>query len=393
MPETTPLRGSPTAALIVVTFAIFTDILIYGMVVPILPRYATTLGISPTGIGVLFGSYAAALLIATPFCGWLSDRIGRRGPMMWGMFGLAAATLLFALSDTYALLLLARVLQGVAAAATWTAGLALLADTFPPDTRGRAMGTAMTGTAIGMLFGPAFGGFLYEWGGYQLPFLIAAGFALLDGLARAWLIRDPPRQTGPRVTLLMLLRDRRVLVTSGVIVVATGALTMLEPLLPLYLEQDRGISPGMIGVLFGVVSLAFALISPLAGGAADRWGRQPVMLAGLVALGLILPLLALPQTLIWIAVVLFLLGGVNALAISPSLPELADAVDAHGGHAYAMVYAIFNAAYAGGMMVGPVAGGVLFSTFNLGVTLLLTGIVMLVYAGVVLVSLARHGKL
>ncbi|TMF41799.1 MAG: MFS transporter, partial [Chloroflexi bacterium] len=82
-------RGSPRAILLVVTLAIFTDMLVYGLVVPILPRYATTLGASQAAIGLLFGSYAVALLVATPFWGILSDRVGRRGPMLWGLIGLA----------------------------------------------------------------------------------------------------------------------------------------------------------------------------------------------------------------------------------------------------------------------------------------------------------------
>ena len=75
--------------LIVVTLAIFTDMLVYGLVVPILPGYASSLGVSQTAIGLLFACYAIALFIATPVFGILSDKIGRKGPMLWGLLGLA----------------------------------------------------------------------------------------------------------------------------------------------------------------------------------------------------------------------------------------------------------------------------------------------------------------
>ena len=81
----------------------------------------------------LFGSYALALLITTPIFGMISDKLGRRGPMLWGILGLAAATLLFAFANTFWFLLLVRILQGCAAAITWTAGLALLADFYPSE--------------------------------------------------------------------------------------------------------------------------------------------------------------------------------------------------------------------------------------------------------------------
>ncbi|GIO17404.1 hypothetical protein J18TS1_05040 [Oceanobacillus oncorhynchi subsp. incaldanensis] len=152
------LKKAQKSALFVVTLAIFTDMLLYGMIVPILPDYADSLSISQTAIGILFGSYAAALLIATPVFGVISDKVGRRGPMLWGILGLTLATLLFAFANTFWLLLICRILQGIAAAATWTAGLALLADFYPSKERGKVMGIALSGQAMGTLLGPTFGG-------------------------------------------------------------------------------------------------------------------------------------------------------------------------------------------------------------------------------------------
>ncbi|MGH2583439.1 MAG: MFS transporter, partial [Dehalococcoidia bacterium] len=185
------LRGTPRAALAVVTLAAFTDMLLYGLVVPVLPGYAKDLGISDWAIGVLFGSYSVALLVGTPIFGILSDRVGRRGPMFCGLIGLGAATLLFAFATNYPMLLTARVLQGIAAACTWTAGLALVADLYPSGSRGAAMGTALTGMTVGTLIGPPVGGLLFELGGYRLPFFVAGAAALLQGLAMLLLLTEP----------------------------------------------------------------------------------------------------------------------------------------------------------------------------------------------------------
>jgi MFS family permease len=83
----------------------------------------------------------------------------------------------------YPVMVMARFLQGASAAATWVAGLALLADTYPSHELGSAMGLVMTAMSLGMLLGPPFGGFVYEWGGYQLPFIIASGISIYE---RAW---------------------------------------------------------------------------------------------------------------------------------------------------------------------------------------------------------------
>src|SRR5690242_9819167 len=89
------------AALWVVAVAVFTDMLIYGMIVPIIPSYAKTLGATQAEIGFLFGSYAITLLLTTPILGVLSDKVGRKLPMILGLFGLAAATILFGFANSF----------------------------------------------------------------------------------------------------------------------------------------------------------------------------------------------------------------------------------------------------------------------------------------------------
>lgn len=371
------LRNSPMATLVVVAVAIFTDLLLYSLVVPILPGYAATLGVSQAAIGLLFGSYAVTLLVATPLFGVLSDRVGRRGPMVWGLFGLGAATLLFASASDFRWLVAARLLQGLAAAATWTAGLALIADVFPPKARGKAMGTAMASMAVGTILGPPFGGLLSEWGGYRLPFLVAAVLALLDGLARLLLLAEPPRRSAERSALPDLLRDRVVLATAATVALGAGAMSLLEPTLPLHLQQQLRVSPGVIGLLFGVATFAYGISSPLAGALADRWGRRRIMAVGLATMACTLPLLALPRSILLEAGVLTVVAVACGLTLTPALPELADAVDRRGGGAYASVYAIFNTAYALGMLGGPVAGGLLADTCGFAVALAITGLALL----------------
>ncbi len=265
----TALRASPISTLIVVGVAMFTDALIYGMVVPIF--VPEVLGVSSLQVHQPFAfapttnhhhSGGAFLLIAlhtartaghsvccrpgrsvavharlrhplgqvryghacaSQWCnpsfsfsrtGWLTKhqhRFGRKWPMLAGFVGLSGATLMLAFitystcpssSSTtttstnshfdvpssmgtryYPAMVMARFLQGASAAATWVAGLALLADTYPSHELGSAMGLVMTAMSMGMLLGPPFGGFVYQWGGYQLPFIIASGISIYE---RAW---------------------------------------------------------------------------------------------------------------------------------------------------------------------------------------------------------------
>ncbi|WP_257151736.1 MFS transporter [Bacillus pseudomycoides] len=270
------------ASLWVVAIAVFTDMLIYGMIVPILPRYAETLGASQTEIGFLFGSYAITLLLATPILGVVSDKVGRRLPMILGLFGLAAATLLFGLANSFWLLVLARMLQGISAAATWTAGLALLADVFPLQERGKAMGLALSGQAAGMLLGPTIGGALYQWGGYHLPFIIAASIALIDGILRITLLHNEPKSSSnQRISYRSILNMRSLFIMIGIIILGSALPSALEPTLPLYLQDTLHLSPGTIGLLFAVPTLAYGFTAPIIGTLSTKIGRKQTMAVGI----------------------------------------------------------------------------------------------------------------
>src|SRR5262245_3668937 len=84
---------SRSLILALVTLATFTDIVAYSVAIPVLPDLSRKLGASPTMIGVLFASFGVTLLTMSIPMGAVSDRIGRKGPMVGGLVALAAATL------------------------------------------------------------------------------------------------------------------------------------------------------------------------------------------------------------------------------------------------------------------------------------------------------------
>ncbi|GIN70289.1 tetracycline resistance MFS efflux pump [Bacillus sp. J14TS2] len=367
-------------ALFVVTLAIFTDMLLYGMIVPILPDYAENLGLSQTAIGILFGSYAAALLITTPVFGVISDKFGRRGPMLWGIFGLTIATLLFAFANSFWLLLICRILQGIAAAATWTAGLALLADFYPSKDRGKVMGIALSGQAMGTLLGPAFGGWLFQFGGYMLPFFVAAGIAFIDGLLRVFLLKEEPsRQEEERSGVLRLLKNRTLLMIVGAVIIGAAIPSVLEPTFPAHLQRVFDASPGVIGLLFGVPSLAYAFAAPIVGSVSTKIGHPKTITIGLAVTAVSLVLVVLPTNM-WLQIAALAFIGISmGTVLAPTLPELADIAQENHTQAYGVTFAIYNTAYSVGMMLGPMISGTASDLFGLQQSYFAIGLMVLVY--------------
>lgn len=374
-----PRRTSPAALLFVVGLAFFTDSILYYLLVPLLPHYAKTLDLSQMEVGLLFGVYAAAILAGTWPLGRLSDRIGRRRPFLWGLLGLGATTLLFAFASSYPLLLLARVLQGLAAAATWTSGLALLAEGYPSERRGQAMATAFAAANVGVLLGPPVSGFLTEGFGPRSPFFFAAGLALADAAARVVFLREEDPPSGERVGLSGLLGNATVRTLAGAMALGAALWAVLESTLPLHLDATLGMRASEIGLLFAAAALAHTLTSPLMGRLSDRFGRLPVLRVGFVLAAFLVPVPAFLTTKATVALSMAALGVTASFVMSPVSPGLADAVEAMGTRSFGSVFSLVNVAYAVGMMAGPLAGSALVEAVGMRGALAATGVAFALY--------------
>jgi MFS transporter, DHA1 family, solute carrier family 18 (vesicular amine transporter), member 1/2 len=362
------------AALVVVALALFIDTFLYYLLVPLLPAFARAFHLSQIGVGILFGGYAVSLLAATFPMGQLADRIGRKAPMLWGLLGLGASTLLFAFAQHFWLLVLARILQGLSATATWTAGMALLADHFPAESRGRAMGTVFAFANLGVLVGPPVSGYLSQHFGPRAPFLLGVALVLLDAAARAFLIKELPGSRGYELDFRSLLGNRTVRVFAGAMALGAGMWALLESVLPLHFDRVMKLSASQIGLFFGAAALAHMSTSPLMGGLSDRIGRKRVLIIGLVLALFLIPLPALFHRVSAVIVVMMGLGVTASFIMSPVSPAMADAVDKMGSAQYGTVFALINFAYALGTMVGPLAGSVGVEVFGLQITLLIAGL-------------------
>lgn len=368
-------RPSPqTAALLVSALAFHVDMLLYYLLVPLLPRYAKELNLNPVQVGILFASYAVALLLATFPVAVLTDRYGRRTPMLWGLVGLAATTLVFALSQQYWLLVVARFLQGAAGAATWLPGMALLADYFPSESRGRAMGTAFAAANLGVLIGPPLSGFLDQHAGPSAPFLLGAGLVALDAAGRAFLLPRADPGQGARIPFRQLVSNPVIRLFAGAMALGSGLWALLESTLPLDLDRRFALSPSWIGLCFAASALSHTLTSPWIGHLSDRIGRVKVLRIGLVLTMLLLPLpVLLPRP--WMVVLaMMLLGSVASFLMSPCSPAVADQVERQGSQSFASAFSILNLAYSLGLMIGPLVGGVLVQGLGLPVALGLCGL-------------------
>jgi DHA1 family solute carrier family 18 vesicular amine transporter 1/2 len=372
------LRRSRAVAVALVTFATFTDLIAYSVAVPVLPDLGRRLGASPTTIGLLFGSFGVTLLLVSMPIGAISDRIGRRAPLAGGMLALAGATVLFAYSDGLPWLFAARLVQGSADGITWVVGFALIADRYGPAERGRVSGMVMSGTSTAIIIGPTIGGWLYEAGGMRAPFLTVAVLAALAAAGFFWVEIPPPQAETERVPIGVVLRSRSVAVCAAVVVAVSATVSMLEPVVPLFLTATLGLGPARIGMVFGSGAVASTILHPIYGRLADRWGGRPLMIGGLLLVACTLPLLRF----VWSypsAIALFVIVWMcMALVITPSLTFMAEATSRGGVGSFGVGYGLYNMAWGAGLLGGPAVGGFLFERMGFASLLLAWSSVLVV---------------
>ena len=106
-------RKTGSIALGIVFLTVFLDLVGFGIVLPLLPFYATELGASPFEVGLIIASYSAMQFLFAPIWGALSDHFGRRPLLLVGLFGSAVSYVVFGLASTLEVLLLSRVIAGI----------------------------------------------------------------------------------------------------------------------------------------------------------------------------------------------------------------------------------------------------------------------------------------
>ena len=150
----------PYVMLGIADLAYFTSV---GVAILALPLYVTgPIGSDKAGAGLAFGAFGVTALVCRPFAGRLSDTLGRRPMMIFGALLAAVGMLLLPLVDSLALVVGIRLLQGVAEAAFFVAGYAMLADLAPPSRMGEALSYNSLGLYLGIAFGPPLGELLLE---------------------------------------------------------------------------------------------------------------------------------------------------------------------------------------------------------------------------------------
>lgn len=370
-------------AVVVSCVVLFTDMLVYGILIPLLPLMPAVERAGSSATGLLFAAYAAMMIAATPLAGRLVDRRGPRGPLLVALLGLAAACLLFAVGGPYWLLLVSRLLQGAAAGLGWVASLALIAAAIPLERRGACLGLAMSMVSVGTLVGPPLAGWIARDHGHAAPFVLAAAVLVVDGVLRIIFVRPTPPRADDPATALDVLRVRGSWPVVVLIALGSAVTSAIEPILPVRLAVGLGLDTAGIGLLFTLLVVIGAGLNPMVGAALSRVSPRLLALGGaaLAVAGLVL--VGTGSRLLVVIAGIACLGAAVAFLVAPagtliSVQGARTTPPALGG-----AYSLYNLAYAAGLTAGPALVGVLTSVlgYPAACTVLAAGVAVVAFGG------------
>ena len=316
-----------------------TGTLATNILLPSLPQMAVSLKVSSAAVTSAITIFLAVFAVGQLVVGPISDRYGRRWPVLTGFAVFFAGSIWCALANDLPSLLVGRVIQAAGACATSVLSRAIARDMFSGAALARAMALIMIAMAAAPGFSPLLGGALDHYFGWRSEFVLVAAFAALGALAYGAVLGETHHATRTPLDPLAIARnyigliaDRRFVVPAATVSLIMGGLFSVFSAAPRILIEAMHFTPIQLGLFFaGTVLIVFAA-GMLATKLAPRYGLDRSIRGGLFAaasgsIAMLLVSLYSPSFLPFLAAMsVFLLGMgiVNPLGTAQALSPFGE---------------------------------------------------------------------
>lgn len=238
-----------------------------SMVIPVIPYIKNLLHLTATDMGIMNALYAFAQFLASPLVGRISDRIGRKQIIIFGLLLYAISEVIFALGNTLAMLNISRIVGGISAAMVIPTSMALASDLTTMKQRAKVIGWLSAAFSGGLILGPGIGGVLARID-YKLPFWGASVLGLISAIVALTALSNAPisedeaqaQNQGPQLGswAVMELFPTSLLLLFFMILVSSFGLAGFEGVYSIYVNSVHHFDLDDIAivlVLNGIISL------------------------------------------------------------------------------------------------------------------------------------------
>ena len=314
---------------------VFSNLLGFGIIIPLLPYYAENFGANPNEVTLLMASYSLMQLIFSPILGRISDIYGRKKVLLFCLIGSAISYLLLYVATNFFFVLFARSVAGLFGSTTAIAN-AYVTETTTSENRSKGMGLVGAAFGLGLVFGPVIGGF---FGGsdinnidYQTPFIFAFIVATISCLITFFILIEPKKRNKQFVSanfinsfkdLLSLFKISAILFLTTVFFLVTFSFAGFETTFALWTERSMNWASKQTGYAFTFTALLVAIIQGVfIGKLTKTFGELKLLVVSCFLMSIALFLITLSmQNLFYLTIALCILGISVGLG-NPSLNSL-----------------------------------------------------------------------
>jgi MFS transporter, DHA1 family, tetracycline resistance protein len=306
------------SALSLIFLVVFVDLLGFGILIPILPTFAThILGVKEGAIGIAIAVYSFVQFLFNPLFGGLSDKYGRRNIILYCLLLNASGYIIFAFTHSYLMLIASRVIAGIGGSSIGVAQ-AYIADVTTKEDRAKGMGLIGVAFGLGFVFGPIMGGILAHYS-YMMTGFASAGFSFLAFSLSVFLLPESLKkdliQTGIKRKIFNIEGFKRILKNTPVLLVIimffilTFSVANIYGTFALLGVSVYHFSNIQIGTIYGVLGLVSAIVQGgLIGRLSKKYADNQLITAGSFLLASGLTLLPFGGNLAGLIVIIIILS-------------------------------------------------------------------------------------
>lgn len=338
MKNTTALTRYQWLAVAILALTQFTVVLDFMVMSPLGDLLMKDFKVKPDQFGIVVSSYALAAGLSGFLTAGFADRFDRKRLLVFFYSGFILGTLFCGLAESYNQLVLARILTGLFGGVMSSISMAIVADIFSLEQRGRVMGFMQMGFGLSQIVGIPLSLFIADMYNWQTPFYLIVGLSV--GMLLAILLALKPinahlalkRENSAFKHLLATIKNRNYRI--GFLATAFMSLGgyFMMPWGSAFAVNNVGISQKELPFLFMVVGVSTFMIMPLIGILADKINKfQLFMTASIVMIASVLVYVHLGETTLFVLIVvnIFMMGGIMARmvpsqALTTSVPEAKD---------------------------------------------------------------------
>jgi len=375
--------------ILVIVMTLFIDATGFGIIIPLLPFYSQTFRAGSAALGILVASFSLMQFIFSPILGRISDNMGRKPVLIISILTSVVSFLLFALANSFFMLLLSRIVAGLA---TETAiAQAYIADITSKKERASGIGKAGAAHGAGFIIGPAIGGFLSVYG-FSAPGFAAVFLTLVNLLFVLFFLPESlkkessellllPRSTSSFFHRLLAAFTKpligAVLMIFFIVFLSFSAIPVIVPLLGVAFFGFGSVEMSYFFIYIGAVQIILQGVA--IGRLTKKFGEEKLIAFGplLMMVGIFLMPLVQNIAIFILSLTMIASGSGIMRTVVPSFISKITAANEQGG-----TLGVANSVASIATVPGPIIGGSLFEFAGLSTPFFTSAAMLIVAFGI-----------